>query len=169
MKDELFPFSWNSAVLSPCRTWRYSLTRTWDRYKPGVCFVMLNPSKADEDVDDPTVRRCVGFAQSWGKGRVEIVNLFAYRATDPRDLYGEAPNIIGPDNDAHIAIALSSVLQVVVAWGNHGKKWPQRVAHVDKMITAHGGAYHLGLTRSGQPRHPVRLAAGTTLHRWKLK
>src|SRR5262245_38555366 len=91
-----------SAVFSPCRKYRYSLTRIWDAERPNVMFVGLNPSTADDQVDDPTVRRCIGFARKWRFGGMIIVNLFAYRSTDPNRLQ-EILDPVGPENDEHIA------------------------------------------------------------------
>ena len=68
-----------SADLSPCGNYRYSLRRLWDEKRPGVLWVMLNPSTADANADDPTVRRCMGYARSWGCGSIEVVNLCAWR------------------------------------------------------------------------------------------
>jgi hypothetical protein len=86
---------------------RYLLTRIWDKATPPVCFIMLNPSTADHHRDDPTIKRCMGFARRWGHGGIQVVNLFAYRATDPKELYmlgySEA---VGPFNQRYIAEAL---------------------------------------------------------------
>ncbi len=93
-----------SAVLSECARYRYRLDRAWERDDHGlgtVTWVMLNPSTADADVDDPTIRRCIGFSKAWGYNALTVVNLFAWRATSPRDLCAvEDP--VGPDNEAHL-------------------------------------------------------------------
>src|SRR5262245_19133112 len=99
-------FQTKEALISPCGLYRYWLTRTWDNSLRRVCWVMLNPSTADAEQDDPTIRRCVGFARSWGAGGIIVVNLFAFRASDPKALL-RAADPVGPDNDGHI---LKSVL-----------------------------------------------------------
>src|SRR5262249_14212908 len=94
-----------AAVISDCGRYRYSLTRRWgDAAEPRALFVMLNPSTADAEQDDPTIRRCIGFAKAWGMGSLEVVNLYALRATDPAALLS-APDPIGPKNDTMITSA----------------------------------------------------------------
>lgn len=90
-----------SAIISECGKYRYSLSRIWDENKANVLFIMLNPSTADGDVDDPTIRRCIGFAKSWGYGGIYVGNLFAYRATDPKELL-KVENPIGFENIHHL-------------------------------------------------------------------
>src|SRR5919204_4199606 len=103
---------------SECRTWRYSLTRGLDGSDGTVAFVGLNPSTADETTDDPTVRRCIGFAREWGFARVEVVNVYAFRARDPRELW-RADDPVGPDNDRILAQVLDGAELVIAAWGMH--------------------------------------------------
>lgn len=86
----------NTCTFSPCRTYRYSLVHEWDRDLPRVAFIMLNPSTADENALDPTLRRCLGFARSWGYGSFEIGNVFAFRATDPKAMKAAA-DPFGPE------------------------------------------------------------------------
>ena len=90
-----------SAILSDCRIYRYSLTRTWDVNKKYVLFIGLNPSTADENYDDPTIRRCVDYAHRWGYGGLVMTNLFAFRATLPIDLKN-AKFPIGKENNLWI-------------------------------------------------------------------
>lgn len=85
------------AIISDCQQYRYALWRIWDETKPFVMFIMLNPSKADAETDDNTVRRCIGFAKSWGYGGIYICNLFAYRSTDPKVLL-KVDNPFGDQN-----------------------------------------------------------------------
>ena len=149
----------SGAVISPCGAYRYKLTRFWDRPDvPGwVNFVMLNPSTADANLDDPTIRRCVGFAKSWGYGGLVVTNLFAFRATDPAALK-TAPDPVGPDNDAMITAVASGAALVVCGWGNHGAGG--RSAHVLGLICAAGATpYALRLTGLKQPTHPLYLPA----------
>ena len=149
-----------SAVLSPCRTWRYTLTRCWNPNLPRVLFGLLNPSKADETEDDPTLRRGMGFARSWGYGSVVFVNEFAFRATDPADMK-RAANPIGPENDHWIYAEASKADRIVIAWGAGGG-WRGRDAQVLHLLRRFD-LYHLGLTKKGYPRHPLYLRADTPL------
>ena len=135
------------ATFSADRRYRYRLWRRWDRSRPVVAFVMLNPSTADARNDDPTIRRCVGFARAWGYGGIEVVNLFAYRATDPRELRA-ANDAVGPENRRHIHRAIARAHLVVLAWGAHGS---------GSGLLSLPRARCLGLTRAGRPRHPLYL------------
>ena len=87
-----------NAIFSDCRKYRYVLSRTWNDKKKTILFIGLNPSTADEKIDDPTIRRCINYAQNWGYGSLLMVNLFAYRATIPTELKN-VKNPIGNDND----------------------------------------------------------------------
>ena len=89
------------AIISDCNKYRYSLWRIWDKEKPIFTFVGLNPSTADHEQDDRTIRRCINFAKSWGGGGIYMANLFAYRATEPQEMMSQE-DPIGPDNDAHL-------------------------------------------------------------------
>src|SRR6185369_17379869 len=93
-----------TAVISKCGKYRYSLRREWIGGAGTVCFIMLNPSTADASVDDPTIRRCIGFAQRWGYQILEVVNLYAYRATRPRDMFAAA-DPVGPENEYYLCKA----------------------------------------------------------------
>lgn len=113
-----------AAVLSDCAKYRYTLTRRWDHSLPAAVFIGLNPSTADADLDDPTIRRCIRFARDWGYGALVMVNLFASRATDPADLpAGEMA--IGPENDRlawhETGHALATGGIVIAAWGAHAR------------------------------------------------
>ena len=148
------------AVISPCGLYRYSLTRRWASGAP-VLFVMLNPSTADATIDDPTIRRCVGFARAWGAPAIEVVNLFAYRATDPVDLAAArlgGLDIVGPENDLHIAAAAERTSSCVVAWGAHAEAI-QRAGDVWRLLAERVSVHALGITKAGAPRHPLYLRA----------
>ena len=154
------------AVISDCGRYRYRLTRTWDDTLPAATFVMLNPSTADANVDDPTIRRCLGFARAWGCGSLVVVNLYAWRATDPRELL-TADDPVGPNNYAYLTaeamVAADSGGPLVAAWGASGQ--PERVAQVLALpgmdrLTA------LALTKTGQPRHPLYLKADLKPRPW---
>jgi hypothetical protein len=110
--------SGTGAVLSPDRVYRYALWRVWDASKPIVLFVGFNPSTADEHVDDPTIRRCIGFAKSWGYGGLVMANVYAYRATDPREVIAlERDVAVGPNNDETLRTLAEDCDLVVAAWG----------------------------------------------------
>jgi hypothetical protein len=145
------------AVFDPSRRYRYRLWRRWAAGAP-VLFVMLNPSTADAERDDPTIRRCVGFARAWGFAGMTVVNLFALRATDPARLR-RARDPVGRDNDCHIAAAAAGAGTVVVAWGTHGELGARDRA-VLALLAPHRPRC-LGLTRGGHPRHPLYLPART--------
>lgn len=108
----------SGAAFSPCRTWRYQLWRRWNG-TPLIIIIGLNPSTADESYNDPTITRCMGFAQREGYGGLLMLNLFAFRATAPADLK-EAQDPIGPENDGVILSKCQNQDRVIVAWGNHG-------------------------------------------------
>jgi hypothetical protein len=143
-----------TATFDPDRVYRYCLSRTWDPTGPRVNFLMLNPSTADALVLDPTVRRCVGFARSWGFGAVEVTNLFALRATDPRTLVAHT-DPVGAGNDRAIADAARRADRVLVAWGTWGVH-RGRGAEVAGLIDRLGvRPMALRLTKSGHPGHPL--------------
>jgi hypothetical protein len=123
---------------------------------PSVVFVGLNPSTADELQDDPTVRRCVGFTRKWNFGGLILVNLFAYRSTDPVGLL-EADDPVGPGNDKYILASARAAKCVVLAWGTKGCLL-DRDQHVLSLLP---GAHCLGVTKDGHPRHPLYLAGNT--------
>lgn len=142
------------------RRYRYYLERRWDP-APVCCFVMLNPSTADELQDDPTVRRCLGFARAWGHGALAVVNLFALVSTNPLVLQHE-PDPIGPENDRWILRAVTQSSRVVLAWGANGALLG-RGAQVRELLRDHPDVYTLGTTASGQPRHPLYIPATAQL------
>ncbi|MEH0110748.1 DUF1643 domain-containing protein [Tersicoccus sp. MR15.9] len=148
------------AVLSADGVYRYRLTRTWGEGST-VLFVMLNPSTADHTVDDPTIRRCIGFARAWGHGSLTVANLYAYRATKPADLW-RAADPVGPDCDEHLAQAAAAADRVIVAWGAHGR--PDRVAAVHALLGDRAEA--LKLTAAGAPGHPLYIRADTVPVPW---
>ena len=108
-----------SAQFSPCRRWRYTLQRTWDANLPSINFLLLNPSTADENRNDPTVERCQRRAERMGYGALFVTNIFAWRSTDPVVL-NQVPDPVGPDNDDAIMARASQCALVVCGWGNHG-------------------------------------------------
>ena len=152
--------STGSAVFSHDRMYRYLLTRRVGVSQSRELFIMLNPSAADEERNDPTIRRCIGFARDWGFGVLEVVNLFALMSTDPKGLL-DAEDPVGPDNDATIQAALQRADKVILAWGNHASRHRQRTAHVTRMALDVSTPHHLGLTKLGFPRHPLLLPRST--------
>jgi len=127
-----------------------------------MVMVLLNPSTADAHCDDPTLRRCRAFARSWGYAEMRLLNLYAYRATDPRELW-RTPDPVGPDNDRHLATAGANGL-VVAAWGALAR--PDRVRQVLALPGFHRLAA-LGVTKTGSPRHPLYLPADTRPEPWR--
>lgn len=138
--------------------YRYTLHRRWDEWLPIVNFIMLNPSTADGNRLDATLRRCRSFAMSWGCGGFAITNLFAYRSRD-RMVLRALEDPIGPDNDFHIWEQASQAHLVVCAWGADGRL-RNRSTDVLLMLLKHKIALHyLKLTMDGQPWHPLYLAS----------
>ena len=156
------------ALFSPDRRYRYRLWRVWGDGNRRVVFVGLNPSKADERSDDPTIRKCIGFAKRWGYGALDMVNLFALVSTSPRGLLDE-PEPIGAENDRVLADVLGFASRVVWAWGDVPTAPLKALlsARVGKWlafpVSSRAEFFTLGRTASGQPRHPSRLAYATTL------
>lgn len=149
-----------SAVLSECGLYRYRLDRPdldrlgYPTSRSGrVVFVMLNPSTADAELDDPTIRRCLGFARDWGYRSLTVVNVFALRSTDPRALV-DHPDPVGPDNDRYVREAVEGASEVVAAWGaSYPRALGDDVARVAELLPAWTSC--LGLTKSYEPRHPL--------------
>jgi hypothetical protein len=126
---------------------------------------MLNPSTADATQDDPTIRRCRGFAESWGHAGVTVANLYAYRATKPNDLW-YTTDPIGPENDDHLYRLMKMYVDVVCAWGTNAK--PERVAAFVELSRKAGvRLWCLGTTKSGAPRHPLYVKADQPLVEWQ--
>lgn len=160
------------AVYSQCSTYRYLLERTWDRRLPRrLVFVGLNPSTATENVDDPTIRKLIGFADRWGLGGLTMLNYFAFRSTDPRGLPEDANEAAGPLNDEVLDMVLKAVREdehvLAFGWGVHVTTTVnapfrsvalrikcQRIGVVPKCF---------GVTKNGQPKHPLYLANETKL------
>jgi hypothetical protein len=136
--------------------YRYLLWRRWAD-AASLLFVMLNPSTADAERDDPTIRRCIGFARAWGFGAVEVVNLFAWRATYPRELR-RARDPIGPDNDRVILEAAARNQAIIAAWGNHGA-FGERDRQVAALLAPFGARCLGARTSGGAPRHPLYVRA----------
>lgn len=162
-----------TAIISNCGRYRYSLTRDWytgdyGESRPAiVVFVMLNPSIADAEIDDPTIRKCIAYAQRWGYTGIKVVNLYAYRATQPTELIHTPVDIIGPENDKYILEAVSDPdsIRCIAAWGKPSFKIPghlERVEAVKKLVVPEVVVQALELTKDGQPRHPLYLKGDLT-------
>lgn len=140
------------AVFSPCRLWRYELWRQWDGSKPYCMFIGLNPSTADEELDDPTVRRCIRYARDWGYGALCMTNIFAWRDTDPRQMKRQ-PDPVGPENEKTLMHRAQGAGIVIAAWGTHGAHLNQHL-RVKRMLPE---LHALKVTKDGFPGHPLYL------------
>ena len=137
------------AIISHDNKYRYQLSRVWDDEKPKILFIMLNPSTADADVDDPTIRRVVNFAKSWDYGGVFVGNLYAFRSTDPKGLK-HTDDPVGPENMAHIQSLIGLTDKIVYAWGNNQKEPKWLCDLVDT-------PYCIDISTKGIPKHPLYL------------
>jgi hypothetical protein len=146
-------FDSSDAILSDCKRYRYQLTRQWNPDLATIVFVMLNPSTADASANDPTIRRCINFAHGWGFGGLKVLNLFAWRATNPAELK-TVVDPIGIDNDRHLLEAFGQATTTVVAWGVNAPA--TRVLEVSNLLREAAIIPQcLGATRAGHPRHPL--------------
>jgi hypothetical protein len=137
------------AIISQDNKYRYQLSRIWDEGKPKILFIMLNPSTADANMDDPTIRRVVNFSKSWGYGGCFVGNLYAFRSTDPKELqYTDEPT--GKDNIGHIRSLIGLTEKVVYAWGNNQKEpvWLREIVDLP---------YCIDISKKGIPKHPLYL------------
>ena len=150
-----------SAVISACGRYRYRLERELRSDGPVAAWVMVNPSRADAKIDDQTIRKCLGFARRLAIGRLVIVNAFAYRAADIRELR-RADDPVGPDNDRHIEAALREADIHIAAWGPLAKLPPHLRGRWREVLTLAARAGRrlqcLGVAKDGQPLHPLRLS-----------
>lgn len=158
------PWTPNGAIFSPDREHRYLLWRVWDSSLPPIAFIGLNPSTADEIINDRTVSRCIDYAHRWGAGGLLMLNIFGYRSTYPKDLYTH-PEPIGSEMDAYLLATIEQVPLVVSACGTHGKyldRWQQ----VMSLLQAHctylqqqgkpvPKLCYLDRNQDGTPKHPL--------------
>lgn len=145
------------AFISNDKLYRYWLSRYWDNNKNILAWIMLNPSTADHKIDDPTIRRCINFADSWDFGGIIVINLFAFRSKDPKDLK-KVPDPIGPDNNYFMKKIIKDCKMTVAAWGNGGQ-YLKRDEEVKKMFP---DLLCLKKTISNQPCHPLYLSSSLT-------
>lgn len=159
-----------SAIISECAQYRYKLTREaatetgdfYATYGPAL-FIMLNPSTADAALDDPTIRRCRGFAKTWDCKGIIVANLYALRATNPADLWAHV-DPVGPENDMYLSALIREHDMVVCAWGANAKL--DRVAQVRKMFNRLSRPMCLDITKYGAPRHPLYVRGDQPLIEW---
>jgi len=151
-------FIYKNATFSSCRTYRYSLSRVWDKKKKYVLFIGLNPSTANEEADDPTIRRCINYSKDWGYGGFMMVNLFAYRTTLPSNLK-KVKYPVGSENDKYIVTLSKKADITVAAWGNNGDFY-SRDKEVLSLVPS---LMCLKINKSGQPAHPLYLKKGLKL------
>jgi hypothetical protein len=143
------------ALISDDTKYRYQLSRIWDDSKPRILFIMLNPSTADSNNDDPTIRRVIGFAKLWGYGGLHVGNLYAYRSTDPKALK-EVADPVGKENITHIQSLIRDSDRVVYAWGNN-KSEP---AWLKELVPE---PYCIDVSKYGIPKHPLYLKSDLTM------
>ena len=146
-----------SAVISPCGMYRYLLTRYLGPGAKPATFIMLNPSTADAERDDATIRKCVGFTRRWGCLGLQVVNLFALRATDPTGLR-RVEDPVGPENAVWIGRAIQEARTngpIVCAWGNHGDYCDQDLAVLRLLKAWKVKPVALQITKRGHPKHPL--------------
>lgn len=149
----------SSALIDPTGHYRYQLRRRWEPGNAVVAFIMLNPSTADSSKDDPTLRRCITFAQDWGFNALVVANLYALRTPNPDVLQGH-PCPIGPDNDAHLRRVMLQCRCLVAAWGSHPMAKP-RVPALISLLPETRSIMCLGYTSDNYPRHPLYMPRGT--------
>jgi len=162
MTKPLFQDIERTAWISPCERYRHALGRHWDRDKGYVLFVMLNPSTADADKDDPTIRRCMGFARDWGYGGIEVCNLFDWRATKPEHLRNNLAIAVSDKNDPSLCVRVTEATIIIAAWGS--VPWAQ--ARIDDVFRMVFNDFEkrwqcLKLTKGGYPSHPLYVPAAT--------
>lgn len=150
------------AVISDCGKYRYLLRRTWDHDKPRALIVMLNPSTADAEVDDATIRSCIRLCKGAGYGSFEVVNIYGLRATDPKALT-ESDDPQGPMNERIVHAAICRCDVVICAWGAHPMAQSVAGFLLGKIRSHRPAAYCFGKTKAGAPRHPLYIKSGTPL------
>lgn len=157
-----------SAIISECGQYRYLLSRPADCMAPmksTALFLMLNPSTADASLDDPTIRRCRGFAKTWDCNGISVANLYALRSTNPDALWSHA-DPVGPENDAYLRKFAHEYRDVICAWGANAR--PSRVTDVVEILhAADARLWCLGMTKDGSPRHPLYVRADQPLVEWR--
>jgi hypothetical protein len=157
---ELLNMDHQGAEFSPCRRYRYSLWRVWEPKKRRVAFIGVNPSTADEKTNDATIIRCINFAKAWGYGGLWMINLFAYRATKPKEMK-LASDPVGGENDGYLIDVGRSAQLVVLAWGVHGAHRGRGREVIALLRWTEIPFMCLGVTKGGHPKHPLMLRKDT--------
>ena len=156
-----------SALISNCQQYRYWLQRPSEvdqPAKPAAVFVMLNPSSADTEVDDPTIRRCRQFAKIWRCAGLMVANLYALRSAKPGLLW-QHDDPVGPDNDYWLATLATRHSDIICAWGNSAEQ--SRVEKFQQITQlAEARLWCLGTTKTGAPRHPLYVRFNQPLIKW---
>lgn len=162
------------AVLSPCGVYRYTLEREFGNYEDGtpyagagaIMFVMLNPSTADASQDDPTIRRCLGFAHRFNFRELLVANVYSFRATDPSELWTTHHKLRGPEHEYYFAGLAFRAHRVVMAFGNHAASPDRRL--IEKLLTDNfsGDPCCLKRNKDGSPAHPLYLPADSQFVRY---
>lgn len=164
---QLFDLGYKTgATISPCMKYRYSLWRLWDNTS-FLNIVGLNPSTADAELDDPTIRRCIGFAKQWGYGGLYMTNLFAFRSTDP-DKMKVQTDPVGTDNDKTLIDIASKAGCVVIAWGNHGKHLDRDRFVLRLFAEKKIKVQCFGLNENNTPKHPLYQPKDVVLQSFNL-
>jgi len=144
-----------SATISPCGLYRYTLERKWAFGDGDILWVMLNPSTADAENDDPTITRCIGYSKAWGYNGLMVGNLYAYRTAIPAELWDAMENIdiARPENDEHLRRMAACAKLILCAWGAHADH--HRAVRTMHLLRGFGDLYCIGTTKAGQPLHPL--------------
>jgi hypothetical protein len=153
---ELFP-PVGDCVLSKDQKHRYMLSRTWDKSKPSILFIGLNPSRADDKINDPTITRCIGFARRWGYGQLFFGNLYSFRTPYPEQLVANLETAYDEQTDYHLKKMISESERVICAWGC----WTFTEKRVKEVLEMIPNPYCLGKNKDGSPKHPLYLANTT--------
>lgn len=156
------------AIFSPCRKYRYLLWRDLGKGEGTLAFLCLNPSTADELTNDPTVERCITRATTMGFRRFEMLNLFAWRSTDPKGLIVCPQDPIGPENDTAIMDSARQARMLVCAWGTASPLIPKRAGVIVAALNDAGVKLHaLKIGKTGQPHHPLYRAYSELPFEWR--
>ena len=167
MTVDLFGERYDSgARISDDEVYRYRLWRIWGSCIDRLVYIMLNPSTADAMKDDPTIRKCVGFAKIFGFDRIDVVNLYAYRATKPTVLQ-QVSDPIGPQNDNEIFKCCNKASKIVCAWGRQpfARQRARTVAHL--LTEAGNKLYCLETNSDGSPMHPLYVPYDNIMVEWQ--
>lgn len=154
------------AQFSPCGKYRYKLWRIWEPSKPTCLFILLNPSTADEEENDPTVERCERRAKLMGFGGLIVCNLFAFRATNPEVMKAQE-DPIGPKNDSVIAAEADLAGMVVCGWGEDGKHLNRSKTVLGTLLHLKISVHYLRMNKSGEPGHPLYISYRQQPQLWR--